>query len=181
MVSVVAKNLRDKRTHAGKTSKVASLLSFHFRIFFPAITEIFDKADISNDGKISISEYLLLCDNYGIEVSDDDIANVEAMADSTGVVSKNDFIAYVKNSNMFSQFENVDTGSDVHWNQKVEKAWKLFDKNGDGKLTKTEFRWMTDKKVLTDRQINLMFSKCDSNGDGVLDFEEFKDMIFRNR
>jgi Ca2+-binding EF-hand superfamily protein len=63
----------------------------------------------------------------------------------------------------------------------VEKAWKLFDKNGDGKLTKTEFRWMTDKKILTDRQIDLMFSKCDSNGDGVLDFDEFKDMIFRNR
>ena len=114
-------------------------------------------------------------------MSDDDIANVEDMADSSGVVSKNDFIAYVKNSNMFSQFENVDTGSEVHWNQKVEKAWNLFDKDGDGKVTKTEFRWMTDKKILSDRHLDLMFAKCDSNGDGVLDFEEFKDMIFRNR
>ena len=148
---------------------------------FSAITEIFEKADISKDGKISISEYLLLCDNYGIEVSDDDIANVEDMADASGVVSKNDFIAYVKNSNMFSQFENVDTGSEVHWNQKVEKAWNLFDKDGDGKVTKTEFRWMTDKKMLTNNKIKLMFSKCDVDGDGTLDFEEFKEMILRNR
>ena len=103
------------------------------------------------------------------------------MADSKGDVAKSDFILYVKQTNMFSQFDNVDTGSDVHWNMKVEQAWRLFDKNGDGKLTQMEFRWMTNKKILTDQQIGLMFSKCDTDGDGTLDFEEFRRMIQRNR
>ena len=40
---------------------------------------------------------------------------------------------------------------------------------------------MTDKKLVKDRKIDLMFSKCDSNKDGVLDYDEFKDMIFRNK
>ena len=146
-----------------------------------ALSEIFDKADISNDGKISISEYLLLCNNYGIEVTDEDLAHFESAGDSTGVVAKSDFILYMKSDHLFSQFENVDTGSDVHWNMKVEKAWNLFDKNGDGKRTQMEFRWMTDKKVLIDHQIDMMFSKCDSDGDGVLDFQEFRRMILRNR
>ena len=43
------------------------------------------------------------------------------------------------------------------------------------------FRWMTDRKVLTDHQIDMMFSICDSDGDGVLDFQEFRRMILRNR
>ena len=126
-------------------------------------------------------EYLRLCDNYGIRVSDEDLIEFESMEDSEGLVSKSDFISYVKNSNLLSQFDNVDTSSDVHWNTMVEKAWKLFDKNGDGKLTQLEFRWMTRKEVLTDKQIELMFSKCDTDGDGVLDFDEFRLLILRNR
>ena len=114
-------------------------------------------------------------------MTDEDLAHFESVGDSTGVVAKSDFILYMKSDHLFSQFENVDTGSDVHWNMKVEKAWNLFDKNGDGKLTQMEFRWMTDKKVLTDHQIDMMFSKCDSDGDGVLDFQEFRSMILRNK
>ena len=87
----------------------------------------------------------------------------------------------MKKTNIFSQFDNVDTSSDVHWNTMVEKAWKLFDKNGDGKVTPLEFRWMTNKEILTDGQIKLMFSKCDIDGNGVLDFEEFRQMILKNR
>jgi hypothetical protein len=130
--------------------------------------------------KISISEYLLLCNNYGIEVTDEDHAHFESVGDS-GLVAKSDFILYMKSDHLFSQFENVDTGNDVHWNMKVEKAWNLFDKSGDGKLTQMEFRWMTDRKVLTDHHLNMMFSKCDSDGDGVLDCQEFRRMILRNK
>ena len=124
-------------------------------MFFAALSEIFDKADISNDGKISISEYFLLCNNYGIEVTDADLAHFETVGDSKGVVAKSDFILYMKSDHMFSQFENVDTGSDVHWNNKVEKAWNLFDKNGDGYLTKLEFR--SKNTVASDLSLHLLY------------------------
>ena len=40
---------------------------------------------------------------------------------------------------------------------------------------------MTDKKTLTNHSIKLMWSKCDTDRDGYLDFEEFKEMLLRSR
>ena len=40
---------------------------------------------------------------------------------------------------------------------------------------------MTDRSSLTNREIKMMWSKCDLDGDGYLDFEEFKEMIMRSR
>ena len=57
----------------------------------------------------------------------------------------------------------------------------MFDRNGDGKLSMLEFRWMTDRKTLTNHNIKMMWSKCDLNKDGYLDFEEFREMILRAR
>ena len=126
MVSVIAKNLKDRRIHKGKNFHQTYLLS---RISFSALTDIFEKADTSNDGKITLDEYLELCRNYGIEHSDDDFANIEAIAEANGGgVTKNDFILHIKQSGMVSQFDTVDPESDHHWNEKVKMAWKLFDK-----------------------------------------------------
>ena len=47
---------------------------------------MFDKADITRDGTISIAEYLTLCKEYGIEVTDEDIKTVEELADTEGEV-----------------------------------------------------------------------------------------------
>ena len=40
---------------------------------------------------------------------------------------------------------------------------------------------MTDRGTLTNREIKMMWSKCDLDGDGYLDFEEFREMIMRSR
>ncbi len=40
---------------------------------------------------------------------------------------------------------------------------------------------MTDKRTLTNQRIKLMWSKCDTDRDGYLDFEEFKEMLLRSR
>ena len=40
---------------------------------------------------------------------------------------------------------------------------------------------MTDRKTLTNQSIKLMWSKCDTDRDGYLDFQEFKEMIMRAR
>ena len=40
---------------------------------------------------------------------------------------------------------------------------------------------MTDKKTLSNTSIKLMWSKCDTDKDGYLDFEEFREMILRAR
>ena len=163
MVSVIAKSLRDRRVHN-------------------ALSEIFDKADIDKSGKLNVSEYLELCRNYNIEVTDEDMRIIEDLAENNGGgLSKNDFVLFVRQTNRVDQFDTVDPESDQHWNEKIKQAWKMFDRNGDGKLSQLEFRWMTDKRNLSNQNIKLMWSKCDLDKDGYLDFEEFKEMILRAR
>ena len=100
-----------------------------------ALTEIFNRADVSKDGKISIEEYVDICREYGIEVAENELQNVKRLANKNGKMSKNDFIMYVKTSNLFKSFLTVDTESEFHWKRKVDLAWKLFDKNQDGYVT----------------------------------------------
>ena len=47
---------------------------------------MFDKADITRDGTISIAEYMTLCQEYGIVLTDEDIKTVEDLADTEGEV-----------------------------------------------------------------------------------------------
>ena len=47
------------------------------------------------------------------------IAFLQLLADTNGDVGKSDFIAYVKGSKLFKNFESVDPESDFHWNKKV--------------------------------------------------------------
>ena len=93
------------------------------------MSEIFERADTSNTGVLSIPEYLELCKNYNIEVSQDDLAAIENIAENNGGgLSKSDFILFIRQTNMYAQFDTVDPESDQHWNEKIEHAWKLFDK-----------------------------------------------------
>ena len=126
MVSVIAKNLRDRRIHKGK--HIISVIKCTIKIFV-ALNDIFDKADISNTGSLTVPEYLELCRSYNIEVTEDDLETIENLAESNdGGLSKNDFITFVRQTNMYSHFDTLDPESDQHWNEKIEHAWKMFDK-----------------------------------------------------
>ena len=53
---------------------------------FTALCEVFDRADITRDGTISIAEYTALCEEYGVLLDDDDIESIQELADSDGEV-----------------------------------------------------------------------------------------------
>ena len=48
---------------------------------------MFDKADTGGDGTISIPEYIAMCDEYGIEINDEHINSVKAIANENGEVN----------------------------------------------------------------------------------------------
>lgn len=162
MVSVIAKNLKDRRQHK-------------------ALCDLFDKADVTKDGTISIQEYLAICEEYGVVVTPENIKDVEAIADENGEVHRNDFIFHLKNSNMIHAFESADPESDFTWKKKADLAFKLFDQNGDGFVNKKEFKWMTTNAVISKKQIDITFKRCDLDGDGKLNYSEFRRMMFRQK
>ena len=49
-----------------------------------ALCELFDKADTGGDGTISIAEYVAMCDEYGIELTDEHLEGVRNIANEDG-------------------------------------------------------------------------------------------------
>ena len=57
----------------------------------------------------------------------------------------------------------------------IRKAFKEFDKNGDGHISKTEFKKVMRKQKakMTEAQLDAMVKKADTSGDGKIDYDEF--------
>ena len=52
-----------------------------------ALCELFDKADTGGDGTISLEEYMVMCDEYGIELNEEHLRDVRSIANDDGEVS----------------------------------------------------------------------------------------------
>ena len=57
----------------------------HFYLFV-ALCELFDKADTGGDGTISIPEYIAMCEEYGVALTEEHINTVKAIANENGEV-----------------------------------------------------------------------------------------------
>ena len=64
-------------------------------------------------------------------------------------------------------------------NTKAELAFDLIDKDHNGFITKSEMLKMY--KNLTKEQVDALFKKSDTNHDGKLSLNEFKDMMLKNQ
>lgn len=85
MVSVIAKNIRSRREHR---SKIKGYSSSWLTTAVSALCELFEKADATGDGTISIDEYVLMCETYGIELTDEHLDEFRAIADADGEVGR---------------------------------------------------------------------------------------------
>ena len=53
---------------------------------FLDLCELFEKADADGMGTISIEEYVLMCDTYGVELTEEHLDEFRAIADAEGEV-----------------------------------------------------------------------------------------------
>ena len=64
--------------------------------------------------------------------------------------------------------------------QRIEACFKLFDKDNSGTITKSELKLMLGGGKKMDDQIwNDLIKEVDINGDGEIEFSEFKDMLLK--
>lgn len=54
--------------------------------------------------------------------------------------------------------------------EKLEKAFKLFDKDGNGTISKQELQEIFGGLALQENQWENVFSELDTNGDGMVTF-----------
>lgn len=148
-----------------------------------AIEDLFDRADKNGNGRISVAEYVNIFNEHGIEISQEEVEKVSQLANDDGEVTKDEFVSYARNSDFFkSQLDKNDGDSMASKREavaKAERAFKLFDKDNDGFITKDEFQKISKK--LSREQIEAVFSKFDKDGDGVLSFEEFRKMLNKEK
>ena len=106
---------------------------------------------------------------------------MKEFADQDGLVTKENFTNYAKNSKFFKSQINENNSNSVVARQlaikKAEIAFRMFDKDGDGFLTKSEFSKICKK--LNRQQVDAVFRKFDKDDDGLLSFEEFQTMFNR--
>jgi Ca2+-binding EF-hand superfamily protein len=63
--------------------------------------------------------------------------------------------------------------------EKLKEAFKLFDRDGSGEITASEIKEIlgSGKKLANEAIFDEIRKEVDVNGDGVISFEEFKQMM----
>ena len=90
MVSLIAKKISKNRQHKGEMEQKQMCLIISNK-HFAALSELFDRADVTKDGSISIAEYIAICDEHGIDIDETDRELFLSYADETGEVNMSTF------------------------------------------------------------------------------------------
>lgn len=62
-------------------------------------------------------------------------------------------------------------------NDRLVTAFKVYDKDGDGKISLRELIDALGNAGIDEMALNEMIGLADRNGDGEIDFEEFKELM----
>jgi len=68
---------------------------------------------------------------------------------------------------------------DTEQDEEMKEAFKVFDRDGNGKITASELRQVMANlgEKLTDEEVFEMIKEADIDGDGEINFEEFLKMM----
>lgn len=142
------------------------------------LPRIFSKLDNNGDGLVSLNELKGFLDTIGINSSQEEL---ELLVGKTSLDSIDFFLFYdaiTKAHIKESKRENI------FLENELQKVFRVFDLNDDGFISCEELQSALSRLGLWDEQCGKdcksMINVYDTNSDGKLDFEEFKDMMFDN-
>ena len=136
------------------------------------LREIFTNFDKNKDGHISLQELKdglekLKCQ----EIENEEIEKIflSLDTDKNGKIGYTEFIASILDERTYLN------------EQRLYEAFINLDKDKSGKITKDEIKDVIIKNNYTDNCLDKIIEKVDKNGDGVIDYNEFLDMMGYNR
>merc|ERR1712110_918404 len=136
-----------------------------------ALRETFMNLDGNGDGKLTVNEMKEGIQKSGLKEIPPDLQQImeEVDSDGSGVIDYTEFLAATLDKKMYTQEE-------VCW-----QAFRVFDKNGDGNISKEEIAMVLQDDTVNDqlgaKAIAALMTEVDTNGDGQIDFEEFMAMM----
>lgn len=132
-----------------------------------SLRNTFISLDVNGDGLLTIEEMKEGLSKSGLEEMPADLLQIlkDVDSDNSGVIDYTEFLAATLDKRAYIQ-------EDVVWG-----AFRVFDRDGDGVITQDELRQVVAggelEDVWTAVAIEEMMKEVDSNGDGLIDFQEF--------
>lgn len=130
------------------------------------LRNIFQEIDKNGDGKLSKEEIEQGYSNFGREI-DLDIVEIMERCDTDG----NGYLDYTEFLTAAVNWQKLLS------NDRLATAFKVYDKNGDGKISLNELAETLSNSGVDQVTLTDMIRLADKNGDGEIDFEEFKELM----
>mmetsp|Transcript_64545 Transcript_64545/g.163579 ORF Transcript_64545/g.163579 Transcript_64545/m.163579 type:complete len:505 (+) Transcript_64545:102-1616(+) len=136
-----------------------------------SLREVFMALDGNGDGLLTAAEMKDGLAKAGLKEIPVDLQQIleDVDSDGSGVIDYTEFLAATLDKRAYQQ-------EDVCWS-----AFRLFDKNGDGKISPQELKQVLENDAVEEiagaKAIAELMKEIDGNGDGVIDFQEFMQMM----
>ncbi|KAK1351638.1 putative calcium-binding protein CML23 [Heracleum sosnowskyi] len=132
------------------------------------VKRVFNDFDTNGDGKIDASELRSILLTLGTDASPKEIAGIMSEIDSDG----DGFI----DLNEFAKFHLASSGED---SKELRDAFDVYDRDKNGVISASELHYTLKSlgQKCTLRDCEKMISAVDVDGDGAVNFDEFKKMM----
>merc|ERR1711879_1017062 len=135
------------------------------------LREVFMSMDGNGDGCLTINEMKEGIKKAGLQEIPADLQAImeEVDSDGSGVIDYTEFLAATLDKRVYMK-------EDVCW-----AAFRIFDRNGDGKISQEELKMVLHDKevesVVGNETVRQLLQQVDTDGDGMIDFQEFMIMM----
>nr|XP_040229750.2 calcium-binding protein E63-1 isoform X2 [Anopheles coluzzii] len=151
----------------------------------------FDLLDRDQDGHVTPEELQFMLRNLGIHVRDELIDDLlrEASRTGSGLIDETEFLQWVariqalkddsNTSSSSSSSNNPAQAADDDLTQDLVAAFRVFDRDGNGYITRDELKSAMDMigENVTEYQLNEMLELADADKDGRINYEEFARLL----
>ncbi|XP_027347750.1 probable calcium-binding protein CML15 [Abrus precatorius] len=139
------------------------------------LNDIFNRFDMDSDGSLTHLELAALLRSLGIKPTGDEIYALFSNMDHNG----NGYVEFDE----LVQAIMPDINENVLVNQEqLLEVFESFDRDGNGYITASELAGSMAKMghPLTFKELSSMMAEADTNGDGVISFNEFATLMAKS-
>lgn len=137
------------------------------------LKRVFSRFDSNGDGKISAGELDNVLRTLGSGVPQEELKRVmdDLDTDHDGFINLNEFAAFCRS-------DTEDGGA-----SELREAFDLYDQDKNGLISATELFHVLNRLGMksSEEECHNMIKSVDSDGDGNVNFDEFKKMMTNNR